>query len=473
MLGSRNSPPTGEREKRNKKRRRKRPDELLLLLMLVLLFSLASPCWGRATLGGKSLPNFNSDKEPAGKSDILPAFAANGSSSSSSGGDQCRQTTDSYSRSRDSDNDNDNDGDGDADKDRRTDEGGEHGRGRESDTDSSDNDNGTDSGSENDNDSSTRSNIDGRDNTAAVTRLHSGRPSERVRHEEASAAASLADDSADDYNDYGAYVIYENELDQQQQPANSSGSGSSRYASLTASNFDKSVLVGQVFYASRRSSNVSSRADSNQRPTVSNSSEAAADERTSSRGRQLPRRTLSGEANRKRQEEKGEQDEPEEEDVKWLSRMMMISETDAEERKQQSNQERSPSLSVSSMLKAEPPFQQRGGEPTNGSFQFGSRTNTSRTFTSTELGHRGQEHLPEMTTTTTDEGGKHSIYYWRLIWFVLPIGATVGNLLVIMAVYLEKSLQSVTNYFIVSLAFADLFVGLVVMPFAVYVLVSI
>lgn len=66
----------------------------------------------------------------------------------------------------------------------------------------------------------------------------------------------------------------------------------------------------------------------------------------------------------------------------------------------------------------------------------------------------------------------HSIYYWRLIWFILPLGATFGNLLVIMAVYLERSLQSVTNYFIVSLAFADLFVGLIVMPFAVYVLVS-
>lgn len=70
------------------------------------------------------------------------------------------------------------------------------------------------------------------------------------------------------------------------------------------------------------------------------------------------------------------------------------------------------------------------------------------------------------------DDSKHNIYYWRLIWVVLPLGATFGNLLVIMAVYNERSLQSVTNYFIVSLAFADLFVGIVVMPFAVYVLVS-
>lgn len=70
------------------------------------------------------------------------------------------------------------------------------------------------------------------------------------------------------------------------------------------------------------------------------------------------------------------------------------------------------------------------------------------------------------------EQEEHNIYYWRLIWFILPLGATFGNLLVIMAVHRERSLQSVTNYFIVSLAFADLFVGLIVMPFAVYVLVS-
>ena len=63
--------------------------------------------------------------------------------------------------------------------------------------------------------------------------------------------------------------------------------------------------------------------------------------------------------------------------------------------------------------------------------------------------------------------------YWALLLTILPIAAVFGNILVIVSVYKEKSLQSVTNYFIVSLAFADLFVAGVVMPFAVYFLVSI
>lgn len=62
--------------------------------------------------------------------------------------------------------------------------------------------------------------------------------------------------------------------------------------------------------------------------------------------------------------------------------------------------------------------------------------------------------------------------YWALLLILLPIAAVFGNILVILAVYKERSLQSVTNYFIVSLAVADLLVACVVMPFAVYFLVS-
>lgn len=62
--------------------------------------------------------------------------------------------------------------------------------------------------------------------------------------------------------------------------------------------------------------------------------------------------------------------------------------------------------------------------------------------------------------------------YWALILILFPILTLFGNILVIGSVYRERTLQTVTNYFIVSLALADLLVAVVVMPFAVYVLVS-
>lgn len=63
--------------------------------------------------------------------------------------------------------------------------------------------------------------------------------------------------------------------------------------------------------------------------------------------------------------------------------------------------------------------------------------------------------------------------YWALGLVAFPILTLFGNVLVIVSVCRERALQSVTNYFIVSLAIADLLVALVVMPFAVYVLVSV
>lgn len=66
----------------------------------------------------------------------------------------------------------------------------------------------------------------------------------------------------------------------------------------------------------------------------------------------------------------------------------------------------------------------------------------------------------------------HSYNFWALSLLVFPLLTLFGNVLVIISVARERSLQTATNYFIVSLAVADLLVAVVVMPFGVYYLVS-
>uniref|UniRef100_A0A8D8SXR4 5-hydroxytryptamine receptor 2A n=1 Tax=Cacopsylla melanoneura TaxID=428564 RepID=A0A8D8SXR4_9HEMI len=56
-------------------------------------------------------------------------------------------------------------------------------------------------------------------------------------------------------------------------------------------------------------------------------------------------------------------------------------------------------------------------------------------------------------------------YDWKYLFAIIFIGAGgVGNILVCLAVCLDKSLQNVTNYFLLSLALADLLVSVIVMP---------
>lgn len=61
-------------------------------------------------------------------------------------------------------------------------------------------------------------------------------------------------------------------------------------------------------------------------------------------------------------------------------------------------------------------------------------------------------------------------FQWGVLSLSLLIVATaVGNILVCLAVCWEKRLQNMTNYFLMSLAIADLLVALLVMPFGLIV----
>ena len=59
--------------------------------------------------------------------------------------------------------------------------------------------------------------------------------------------------------------------------------------------------------------------------------------------------------------------------------------------------------------------------------------------------------------------------YWCLLLLIFPTCTVFGNALVCLSVYQEKALHTVTNYFISSLAIADIMVAILVMPLAVYV----
>ncbi|KAA8593150.1 hypothetical protein FQN60_009266, partial [Etheostoma spectabile] len=61
---------------------------------------------------------------------------------------------------------------------------------------------------------------------------------------------------------------------------------------------------------------------------------------------------------------------------------------------------------------------------------------------------------------------------WAALLILLVIAITVlGNILVILAVSLEKKLQNATNYFLMSLAVADMLLGILVMPVSMVTIV--
>ena len=78
-----------------------------------------------------------------------------------------------------------------------------------------------------------------------------------------------------------------------------------------------------------------------------------------------------------------------------------------------------------------------------------------------------------ISATAADSAVAVGLNEWSLLLILFPLATAFGNVLVCLSVWTERSLQTVTNYFIVSLAVADLMVALLVMPLAVYVEVTV
>ena len=77
-------------------------------------------------------------------------------------------------------------------------------------------------------------------------------------------------------------------------------------------------------------------------------------------------------------------------------------------------------------------------------------------------------YISNQTLSDVPKNTHKNTHYWSLILIIFPIVTFLGNILVILSVIKEKNLRTVTNYFVVSLALADIAVATVVMPFAVY-----
>jgi hypothetical protein len=82
--------------------------------------------------------------------------------------------------------------------------------------------------------------------------------------------------------------------------------------------------------------------------------------------------------------------------------------------------------------------------------------------------------LPILSLTSTQAVTieRSSVNYWAFTLILFPLFTIFGNVLVVISVYREKSLHTITNYFVVSLAISDIAVAAVVMPFAIYLEVS-
>ncbi|NXM13393.1 DRD3 protein, partial [Ploceus nigricollis] len=80
--------------------------------------------------------------------------------------------------------------------------------------------------------------------------------------------------------------------------------------------------------------------------------------------------------------------------------------------------------------------------------------------------------IPCGANGTTEPELPHSHAYYALCYCILILAIIFGNVLVCLAVLRERTLQTTTNYLVVSLAVADLLVATLVMPWMVYLEVT-
>ncbi|KAM9861107.1 D(4) dopamine receptor-like [Aulostomus maculatus] len=80
------------------------------------------------------------------------------------------------------------------------------------------------------------------------------------------------------------------------------------------------------------------------------------------------------------------------------------------------------------------------------------------------------DNSPNLTSDSPPAGPalNHHNFPALIFGVLLIVVITGGNVLVCLSVYLEKALKTTTNYFIVSLAFADLLLAVLVLPLFVY-----
>ncbi|KAM6284973.1 D(3) dopamine receptor isoform 1-T1 [Spheniscus humboldti] len=93
-------------------------------------------------------------------------------------------------------------------------------------------------------------------------------------------------------------------------------------------------------------------------------------------------------------------------------------------------------------------------------------------FTRTSSHPNITDPIPCGADNTTEPDLPHAHAYYALCYCILILAIIFGNVLVCLAVLRERTLQTTTNYLVVSLAVADLLVATLVMPWVVYLEVT-